>query len=74
VNTVILNVRAPAEAMVDFVRVGKTGKSEQTARISFATPELLWEVLSVKRWELLKAFAARARCRSERLRVALTGI
>jgi predicted transcriptional regulator len=55
VKTVILDVRAPAEAMADFVRVGKTGKPEQAARISFATPELLWEVLSAKRWELLKA-------------------
>ena len=27
----------------------------QTARISFATPELLWKVLTAKRWELLKA-------------------
>lgn len=54
-KTVILDVRAPAEAMADFVRVGKTGKPEQATRISFATPELLWEVLSAKRWELLKA-------------------
>lgn len=54
-KTVILDVRTPAEAMADFVRVGKAGKPEHTARISFATPELLWEVLSAKRWELLKA-------------------
>lgn len=27
----------------------------QRARISFATPELLWKVLTAKRWELLKA-------------------
>ncbi len=27
----------------------------QGARISFATPELLWKVLTAKRWELLKA-------------------
>ena len=25
------------------------------ARIAFATPELLWKVLTAKRWELLKA-------------------
>lgn len=41
--------------MSDFARVGKTGKPEKAARISFATPELLWKVLSAKRWELLKA-------------------
>ncbi|MBZ0092102.1 MAG: DNA-binding protein, partial [Sulfuricellaceae bacterium] len=27
---------------------------QKSARISFATPELLWRVLSQKRWELLK--------------------
>jgi len=29
----------------------------QSARISFAAPELLWKVLTAKRWELLKAMA-----------------
>lgn len=29
----------------------------QPARISFATPELLWKVLTAKRWELLRAMA-----------------
>jgi len=41
--------------MADFVRAWKTGKAEKSARISFATPELLWKVLTAKRWELLKA-------------------
>jgi predicted transcriptional regulator len=30
---------------------------KQRARISFATPELLWKVLTAKRWEVLKAMA-----------------
>ena len=30
---------------------------KQSPRISFATPELLWKVLTAKRWELLKAMA-----------------
>jgi predicted transcriptional regulator len=30
---------------------------KQQARISFATPELLWKVLTAKRWELIKAMA-----------------
>ena len=30
---------------------------KQRARISFRTPELLWEVLTAKRWELLKTMA-----------------
>jgi len=41
--------------MADVARVWKTGKAEKSARISFATPELLWQVLTAKRWELLKA-------------------
>lgn len=54
-KTVILEVRTPADAMADFVHVWKKGKSQKAARISFATPELLWRVLTVKRWDLLKA-------------------
>ena len=30
---------------------------KQRARISFATPELLWKVLTAKRWEVLKCMA-----------------
>ncbi|AOS82362.1 MULTISPECIES: HVO_A0114 family putative DNA-binding protein [Hydrogenophaga] len=41
--------------MADFARAWKTGKSEKAARINFASPELLWKVLTAKRWELLKA-------------------
>jgi len=51
---VTLDVRSPAESMQDFARAWKTGDAEESARISFATPELLWKVLSAKRWELLK--------------------
>jgi len=54
-KTVILDVRMPADSMADFVRAWKTGKPEKSARISFATPELLWRLLTAKRWELLKA-------------------
>nr|ART38037.1 F105 [uncultured bacterium] len=41
--------------MAAFVQSWRTGKPQQSARISFATPELLWKVLTAKRWELLKA-------------------
>ncbi len=54
-KTVILDVRSAEDAMQDFVNVWKTGKAQKAARISFATPELLWKVLTAKRWELLKA-------------------
>ena len=54
-KTVPLDVRTPAESMADFARAWSTGKPQKSARISFATPELLWRVLTQKRWELLKA-------------------
>jgi len=54
-KTVTLEVRVPDEAMADFVHAWKSGKAQRTARIAFATPELLWKVLTAKRWELLKA-------------------
>ncbi|WP_294995212.1 DNA-binding protein [Sulfuritalea sp.] len=53
-KTVTLDVRPPVDSMADFAQAWKTGKAQKTARISFATPELLWKVLTEKRWELLK--------------------
>lgn len=53
-KTVILDVRTPADSMADFTNAWKTAKPQKSARISFATPELLWRVLTEKRWELLK--------------------
>jgi predicted transcriptional regulator len=53
-KTVILEVRAPKEAMEGFAQVWSTNKQQKSARISFASPELLWKVLTAKRWELLK--------------------
>jgi len=55
VKTVTLDVRTADEAMGDFLRVWRSGKAERSARISFASPELLWRVLTAKRLELLKA-------------------
>ena len=54
-STVVLEVRSLAESLEDAARVMATGEAESDARISFATPELLWKVLTAKRWELLKA-------------------
>lgn len=53
-KTLTLDVRTLAESMADFARVWETGKAQKATRISFATPELLWRVLTEKRWELLK--------------------
>lgn len=41
--------------MAGFAQAWQTGKAERSARISFASPELLWKVLTAKRWALLKA-------------------
>lgn len=54
-STVVLEVRSLEETLADAAHAMKTGRAQRGARISFATPELLWEVLTAKRWELLKA-------------------
>ena len=53
-KTVILEVRSLKETLADAARAMETGRAKTEARIGFATPELLWEVLTAKRWELLK--------------------
>jgi predicted transcriptional regulator len=53
-KTVVLEVRSPEECVNEFVQAWKSGKPQPSARIGFATPELLWNVLSAKRWKLLK--------------------
>ncbi len=54
-NTVVLEVRSLADTLADASRAMKSGRGDVEARIGFATPELLWQVLTAKRWELLKA-------------------
>ncbi len=54
-KTVVLDVRSLADTLADASRAMKAGRADREARISFATPELLWQVLTAKRWELLKA-------------------
>ena len=53
-KTVVLDVRSLSDTLADVSRAMKTGRADREARISFATPELLWRVLTAKRWELLK--------------------
>ena len=48
-NTVILEVRSLADTFADAARAMKSGRAEREARIGFATPKLLWQVLTVKR-------------------------
>lgn len=52
---VTLDVRDPARVLADAGRAWKGGRASRAARISFASPELLWKVLTAKRWELIKA-------------------
>lgn len=54
-KTVTLEVATAADVRARAVAAFK-GKA-QAPRISFATPELLWKVLTAKRWEVLKAMA-----------------
>ena len=54
-KTVTLDIRSPDDAMEEFAQAWKSGKTSKVDRISFATPELLWKILTAKRWELLKA-------------------
>jgi len=53
-KTVVLEVRSLTETLADASRLMQTGHPESEEHIAFATPELLWKVLSAKRWELLK--------------------
>ena len=55
INTVILEVRSLTDNLAEAARAMESGKGDGVARIGFATPELLWQVLTAKRWELLKA-------------------
>jgi predicted transcriptional regulator len=52
---VTFDVRSLEDSLADFSRVWKAGTGDPAPRISFATPELLWGVLTAKRWALLKA-------------------
>ena len=53
-KTVTLEVHPREEGMNEFVQAWRSGRAQRSARIGFATPELLWKVLTAKRWELLK--------------------
>ena len=54
-KTATLEVCSPGMAMAEALAAAKSGKPQKSARISFATPKLLWRVLTAKRWALLKA-------------------
>src|SRR3989338_6092461 len=53
-KTVTIDIRPLADTLGDFTQAWKSGKAS-APRISFESPELLFKVLSSKRWELLNA-------------------
>lgn len=57
-KTVKLEVQSLDDTLADFKRAWTVRETDNEARIAFATPELLWQVLTAKRWDLLKAMAA----------------
>lgn len=54
-KTLTLEVKSLADTLAEVAKTAKAGRAEREARISFASPELLWSVLTAKRWELLRA-------------------
>lgn len=55
-STVTFEIRPLADTLQDFAEAWQSGKPSGP-RISFETPELLWQVLTAKRWEILKTMA-----------------
>lgn len=56
-TTVVLEVRSLASSLDDVATAMQAGIADDDARIAFASPELLWKVLSANRWALLKQMA-----------------
>jgi DNA-binding transcriptional ArsR family regulator len=54
-KAVVLEVGSLTDSVAAATRAWKIGKAEGAARISFASAELLWKVLTAKRLEILKA-------------------
>jgi predicted transcriptional regulator len=54
VKTVVLEVRSLADSLADATHAMHTGQGDVETRIGFSTPELLWQILTANRWELLK--------------------
>ncbi len=52
---VVLEVRSLEETLAQAAGAMKSRQAEHHDRISFASPELLWKVLTGKRWQLLRA-------------------
>ncbi len=60
-KTVIREVRSLADTLADAPRAMQSGRAEREARIGFATPELLWQVLTAK-MRVFSVVRQRGRC------------
>ncbi len=56
-TTVVVEVRDLSASLADVATLMATGGADDEARIAFATPELLWKVLTANRWAILKCMA-----------------
>ena len=58
-RTVTLDIGGLEAGLDAFRNVWKSGRAESEARVSFSSPDLLWKLMTAKRWELLKVLAGR---------------
>lgn len=56
-NPLILGNRPAAERRADILHAWKTGKAESAARLDFESVEGAWQLLSPKRWAILRTMA-----------------
>lgn len=56
-TTAVLDIHSLEPGLSEAAGNMADGVAETGPRMSFATPELLWEVLTAERWALLKAIA-----------------
>jgi predicted transcriptional regulator len=59
IRTVTLGVMSIAEVRAGFLAAARGDKRAYGNFISFASPELMWKVLTAKRWEILQAMAGK---------------
>ena len=53
-KTITLDVRSLQGALSEVARAVENRRAMNTARSSFASAELLWQVLTAKRWDILR--------------------
>ena len=54
-NTLTIDVRSVAEVAEEFLQAWEDGLVRSETRHSFVTPELLRQVLTVERWQLIES-------------------